>query len=123
MSSAERKELVERARSRVGRAEDARRARLILMLSSGKSYSEIVQPLACNRSYVSRWKERFLSERLGGLYARHRGRAVAKRTPVPPLELPPETIEALAEAWAQLLLADLARRPPESSSGRAEAHP
>ncbi len=48
---------------------------------------------------------------------------VAKRTPVPPLELPPETIEALAEAWAQLLLADLARRPPESSSGRAEAHP
>ncbi|SRR5712692_7966777 len=81
LSSAERKELVERARSRVGRAEDARRARLILMLSSGKSYSEIVQPLACNRSYVSRWKERFLSERLGGLYARHRGRAVAKRTP------------------------------------------
>ena len=81
LSSAERKELVERVRSRTGRAEDARRARLILMLSSGKSYSAIVQALECNRSYVSRWKERFLSERLGGLYARHRGRAGAKRTP------------------------------------------
>jgi transposase len=81
LSSAERHELVERARSRTGRAEDARRARLILMLSSGKSYSAMVEALDCNRSYVSRWKERFLSERLGGLYARHRGRAVAKRTP------------------------------------------
>ena len=81
LTCAERNELVERARSRTGRAGDARRARLILMVSSGKSYSEIVAALDCNRSYISRWKERFLSERLAGLYARHRGRAVDKRTP------------------------------------------
>jgi transposase len=92
LSSAERNELVGRVRSRNGRAEDARRARLILMLSSDKSYSEIVQVLACNRSYVSRWKERFLSERLGGLDARHRGRMVAKRTP---------RLEAKILAWTR----------------------
>ena len=58
-----------------------RRARLILMLAQGDSYSQIRRALACNRSYISRWKQRFVEQRLAGLYARHRGRAVAKRTP------------------------------------------
>jgi transposase len=81
LTPSERHEWAERARSRTGHAEDARRARLIRMLSSGKCSSAIVQALDCNHSYVSRWKERFLSEGLGGLYARRRGRAVAKRRP------------------------------------------
>lgn len=81
MTSAERNELVERARSRSARAEDVRRARLILMLSADCSYSEISRALGCNASYISRWKGRFLAERLAGLYSRHTGRAVNKRTP------------------------------------------
>jgi transposase len=79
--SAERNELVERARSRSARAEDVRRARLILMLSADRSYSEISRALGCNASYISRWKGRFLAQRLAGLYSRHLGRAVDKRTP------------------------------------------
>jgi transposase len=77
----ERRELVSRARSRTLRAEDVRRARLILCLARGDSYSEICNELSCNRHYVSCWKTRFLEERIAGLYSRHRGRSVEKRTP------------------------------------------
>src|SRR5712692_393497 len=51
------------------------------MLSADRSYSEIRRALDCNASYISRWKERFLAERLAGLYSRHAGRAIDKRTP------------------------------------------
>lgn len=81
MTSAERNELVERVRSRTARAEDARRARLILLLAAERSYSESIRALGCNPSYISRWKGRFLAERLAGLYSHHLGRAVDKRTP------------------------------------------
>lgn len=77
----ERQELESRARSRTLRAEDVRRARLILCLARGDSYSEICDELSCNRQYVSCWKKRFLEERIAGLYSRHRGRAVETRTP------------------------------------------
>lgn len=77
----ERRELERRSRSRTLRAEDVRRAQLVLALDRGESYSEIASALGCNRSYVSRWKQRFLEGRLAGLYARHQGRPVAKRTP------------------------------------------
>ena len=77
----ERRELQSRARSRTLRAEDVRRARLILCLARGDSYSEICDELSCNRHYVSCWKTRFLEERIAGLYSRHQGRPVQKRTP------------------------------------------
>ena len=62
----ERRELKKRLRSRTLPAEDVRRARLILMLAQGDSYSQIRQALACNRSYISRWKQRFVEQRLAG---------------------------------------------------------
>jgi transposase len=77
----ERKELLKRVRTRTLRAEDVRRARLILMLADGESYTAIQQALRCNPTFIARWKSRFLAERLAGLYARHQGSAVAKRTP------------------------------------------
>src|ERR1700738_1405131 len=77
----ERTELRERMRSRTLPAEDVRRARLILLLVQGKSYLTIRQQLGCNPNYISRWKGRFEAERLDGLYSRHSGRAVEKRTP------------------------------------------
>lgn len=77
----ERRELERRSRSRTLAAEDVRRARLILSLDRGESYTDISKSLGCNRSYISRWKERFSKERLAGLYARHQGRRVEKRTP------------------------------------------
>jgi len=76
-----RRELESRVRSRALRADEVRCARLILALARGQSYSEICRELGCNRSYISRWKKRFLEDGLAGLYARHRGRAAEKRTP------------------------------------------
>jgi transposase len=81
LASRERKELRDRVRSRTLPAEDVRRARLILLLAQGKSYLTIRQLLGCNGNYISRWKGRFEAERLAGLYSRHRGRIVEKRTP------------------------------------------
>src|SRR5271156_4188898 len=81
LAARERKELKDRVRSRTLPAEDVRRARLILLLAQGKSYLTIRQLLGCNANYISRWKGRFEAERLAGLYSRHRGRVVEKRTP------------------------------------------
>lgn len=52
---------------RTVRAEDARRARLILLLADGEPYSSLQSKLRCNRSYVSRWKGRFLRGGIGSL--------------------------------------------------------
>jgi len=81
LTSIEREELINRARSRSLRADDVRRARLILMLDKGDTYSDIQGALSCQPSYIARWKQRFLQDRLSGLYSRHPGRKVEKCTP------------------------------------------
>jgi transposase len=81
LSRAERKELLRRVGSRKLRAEDARRARLILLLARGESYSVIQEKLACPASYISRWKKRFEAERLAGLYPRYQGPQAWSLTP------------------------------------------
>lgn len=74
----ERDELQRRVRSRSLRAEDSRRARVILELASGRGLRETAARLACSTSYLQRWLGRFRAERLGGLVARHKGRTAAK---------------------------------------------
>lgn len=71
-------ELQRRMRSRSVRAEDSRRARVILELAGGRGLRETASYLACSTSYVQRWAGRFRAERLGGLVARHQGRTAAK---------------------------------------------
>jgi transposase len=77
----ERSELERRVRARGGRAEDAKRARLVLMLAAGRTYSEICRELGCSSAYVARWKERFQTQRLAGLDARYSGRKAWVITP------------------------------------------
>jgi len=77
----DRLELERRARSRVLRADDVRRARLLLMLDEGESYRSIQAALRCGPTYIRRWKERFEAEGLAGLYGRHPGRTVSVLTP------------------------------------------
>src|SRR5213593_2063968 len=101
LSPAEREELERRLRLRTGRAEDARRARMILAIDRGDSYTEIAGALACNRNYISRWKERFVADRLAGLYSRNLGRAVSDKTP---------KLEAKILAWT------LKRKPRDGST-------
>ncbi|MEM7583846.1 MAG: IS630 family transposase [Acidobacteriota bacterium] len=77
----ERRELNRRIRGRKIRAEDAKRARLILLLARGESYSSICEKLGCSTSFISRWKTRFLKDRLAGLYPRYRGSELKSLTP------------------------------------------
>jgi len=74
----ERGELQRRVRSRSMRAEDSRRARVILELASGRGLRETATRLSCSTSYLQRWLGRFRQERLGGLVARHKGRTAAQ---------------------------------------------
>jgi transposase len=81
LTSDERVELEGRLRSRKIRAEDARRARVILMLADGASYSAIEAALPCYRDYINRWRRRFLAQRMGGLQSRHYSQPPSVLTP------------------------------------------
>jgi transposase len=81
LTEAERHELQGRTRSRRLRAEDVRRANLILMLAEGASYTACQSALGCDARYVSRWKKRFEVDRLSGLFGRYQGRARTVLTP------------------------------------------
>ena len=73
LTTEERTALLSLARSRAAPAADVKRARLIMMLDDGVSWNAISEQLPCTADYISRWKRRFERERIGGLYARHRG--------------------------------------------------
>jgi len=100
LTASEQKELLFRARSRSLPTGDVRRARLILMLAEGKSYQEIQEELGCAATFIALWKKRFLEKRIAGLYARHPGRAIEKRTP---------RLEAKILEWTR-------RTPPDGST-------
>ena len=77
LTTEERAVLQALVRSRSAAAADVKRARLIVMLEQGASWSAISRALPCTPDYINRWKSRFEVERLGGLYARHLGRTPA----------------------------------------------
>src|SRR5260370_4513167 len=78
LTTEERRVLWSLTRSRRAAASEVKRARLILMLEEGLSWTAISERLPCTPDYISRGKTRFENERLAGLYARHRGRAPAE---------------------------------------------
>jgi transposase len=69
------------------------------MLAAGDSWSAIETALGCSSAYIDRWKKRFEAQRLAGLFGRHQGRRVEKRTP---------RLEAKILEWT--------RRPPTDGS-------
>src|SRR5271169_5360389 len=81
LTDAERMEFNQRAASRSGRADDARRARLILLLEAGHTWAQIRDKLDCNDGFIDRWSKRFGRERLAGLFSRHAGHGPSKLTP------------------------------------------
>jgi transposase len=81
LSKAERVELSQRATSQAGRADDARRARLILLLEAGETWAQIREKLSCNDAFIDRWSKRFVAERLAGLFSRHAGQEPSTLTP------------------------------------------
>ncbi len=81
LTSDERTELERRTRGRKLRAEDVRRAQVILMLADGLSFSTITAATGCYPDYINRWRQRFEDERLTGLEAKYRGQPATVRTP------------------------------------------
>ena len=100
LTSVEREELERRVRSRKMRAEDVRRAQVILMLAHGDPFTTITAAVGCYPDYVSRWKQRFEAERLPGLRAKYRGQ-------------PPSVRTAALEAR---VLAKTRQKPPDGST-------
>lgn len=101
LSDMERVELSRRAMSRAGRADDARRARLILLLDAGETWAGIREKLDCNDAFIDRWSKRYLSERLAGLFSRHAGQEATRLTP---------QLEARILEWT------VKRKPTDSST-------
>jgi transposase len=96
----ERAELERRTRGRKLRAEDARRAQVILMLADGLSFGTITAATGCYPDYINRWRRRFEQERVPGLAAKYRGQ-------------PPRVRTAAMEAR---ILAKTRRAPPDGST-------
>src|SRR5580692_3214074 len=101
LTDAERMELNQRATSRSGRADDARRARLMLLLDAGHTWAAIRDKLDCNDAFIDRWSKRFREERLAGLFSRHAGQEASTLTPA---------LEARILDWT------LKRRPPDGAT-------
>src|SRR6218665_3068178 len=80
LTEAEIVELRQQAIGRAVRADLARRARLILLLAEGLTWSAIRAKLDCNDSYIALWSKRFAADRLAGLFSRHPGRQRYKVT-------------------------------------------
>jgi transposase len=81
LTKAERVELERRVASRTGRAEDARRARAILLLAEGHTWDEACDRVPCSRGFLASWWKRFEEQRIAGLYSRHIGQVASILTP------------------------------------------
>lgn len=95
----ERLALEQLVRTRAGRADLAKRARVILLLAEGCSYGDIRAAVGCSPNFIAQWKQRFAEDRLAGLSARHRGRKAWVLTP---------RVRARILAWT--------RKPPTDGS-------
>jgi transposase len=99
LSPDERRTLEGLNRAGRGRADLARRARIILRLAAGASYQDIERGLGESSRTIGKWKRRFLEARVDGLNGRYRGHAPTVLTP---------RLEARILAWT--------RRPPTDGS-------
>src|SRR5215472_12654931 len=100
LTTEQRTELETRARSRRGRADAARRARVILLLADGDSYATITTKTGCSSRTTALWKRRFETDGVAGLAARHRGSKPTVLTPA---------LQARILAWTR-------RAPPHGAT-------
>jgi transposase len=81
LSRDERAALEALARSHRGRADEARRARIILLLADGYSYTTISERIDCTAQTIATWKARYQAAGVAGLRGRHRGSKARVLTP------------------------------------------
>ena len=82
VSVEEREELTRWSKSRTLPAGDVFKARLILALADGKSYSAVGAELNTSRPTIARWRARFEEARIKGLEGQHKGSRPRKATPL-----------------------------------------
>lgn len=100
LTTEQRAELETRERSRRGRADAARRARVILQLAAGDTYASITAKTGCSSRTIALWKSRFEADGLAGLTARHPGSKPTVLTPA---------LQARILAWTR-------RTPPHGAT-------
>src|SRR5260370_11159080 len=81
LTNSELMELTRRAHGRTTRAEDARRARLILLVAEGHTWDEVSERMGRSRGFVASWSRRFTEQRIAGVYSRHWGQVATVLTP------------------------------------------
>jgi transposase len=81
LTADERTTLETYGRARAGRADLAQRARAVLLLADGTSYAEITATVGWSSATIAKWKRRFETDRLAGLWGRHKGSKPRLRTP------------------------------------------
>lgn len=81
LSAAERRTLTARSRKYTLPYCVVVRAQMILLAATGQTNDQIAQQLHTCREVVSRWRKRFVQERLAGLEERPRSGRPARRTP------------------------------------------
>jgi len=81
LTEQEREELKRWSSSRTLPAGDVFKAKLILALADGVSYSRIEAELNTSRPTIARWKARFEEGRIAGLEGRHKGSRPSRATP------------------------------------------
>jgi len=81
LTEQEREELKRWSTSRTLAAGDVFKAKLILALADGVSYSRIEAELRTSRPTIARWKARFEEGRIAGLEGRHKGSRPRAATP------------------------------------------
>lgn len=97
----ERQELTRWAQSRTLPSGEVFRARLILALADGKSYSQIEQELNTSRPTIARWKKRFEEDGITGLDARHKGSSARTVTPAVQARLLKKTLQEPVDGSTQ----------------------
>jgi transposase len=100
LTTEQRAALETRERSRRGRADAARRARVVLLLADGESYASVRAKTGCSSRTIALWKRRFEADGIAGLAARHRGSKPTVLTPA---------LQARILAWTR-------RAPPHGAT-------
>jgi len=81
LTTEQREELTRWAQSRALPAGDVFRARLMLALAEGKSWSQIEAEFYTSRPTIARWKRRFEQKGIAGLDLKHKGSEARSITP------------------------------------------
>ena len=131
LTSEQRADLEEMARSQSLPAAFVLRAKILLLLADGWSYQAVADKLDTSRPTVGKWKKRFLEQGLDGLETHRPGQRPSKLTPRLRARILDTTPPPTRQRLDPLVLPQTRRpprhrqgsRPPRLARGRSQAAP